>query len=199
MARNPSGKKPVSGKNRPATLVVAGITALVILALFGFAVFSTVRSGQSNTGGFTPNDHGLIPVGHKAPEFTTKTVDGGKVSLGSGSPATMLVFFATWCPHCQKEAPVIQDFEDQYKNLRIIWVSVADKNWPETDTPQDVRNFMDNYGIQSPAAYDPPLSRTYKVTGTPTVYVINTNDKIVGATAGEAPREVYEQWIEKAL
>ena len=62
-----------------------------------------------------------------------------------------------------------------------------------------MRRFVEEYGIQGPAIYDPALGRTYKVTGTPTVYVIDRSGEIVGAHSGEAPREVYEGWIQEAL
>ena len=103
MARKTSSskKKAQSGSNSSIMLVMAGFTALVIVAVSAQAVLST-------TGGdFTANDEGLIPVGDKAPSFTSETVSGGgSISVGEGvAPASMLVFFATWCPHCQREAP----------------------------------------------------------------------------------------------
>lgn len=200
MARNtPSGGKKRGAKapqgNRPLVLALAGFTALAIVVIALLAVLSA-RGGD--TGSFTPNDQGLLPVGSQAPDFTTETVTGERVSLPEGQ-ATMLVFFATWCPHCQNEAPTIAEFSREYEDLRVMMISVADESWPETDTPQEVRRFVEEYGIQGPAIYDPALGRTYKVTGTPTVYVIDRSGEIVGAHSGEAPREVYEGWIQEAL
>ncbi|QYJ16233.1 Thiol-disulfide oxidoreductase ResA [Rubrobacter xylanophilus DSM 9941] len=200
MARNtPSGGKKreakAPGGNRPLILALAGFTALAIVVIALLAVFST-RGGEA--GNFTPNDQGLLPVGSRAPEFTTETVGGERVSLPEGR-AAMLVFFATWCPHCQNEAPTIAEFSREYEDLRVMMISVADENWPETDTPQEVRRFVEAYGIQGPAIYDPALGRTYRVTGTPTVYVVDRSGRIVGAHSGEAPREVYEGWIQEAL
>lgn len=104
MARNtPSGGKKRGAKapqgNRPLVLALAGFTALAIVVIALLAVLSA-RGGD--TGSFTPNDQGLLPVGSQAPDFTTETVTGERVSLPEGQ-ATMLVFFATWCPHCQNE------------------------------------------------------------------------------------------------
>lgn len=190
-----SGKRAASDKDRtPVALVLAGFTAFVILALFGLAVLATVRSGGS-TESFTPNDQGLIPVGEKAPDFTAETVDGGSVSLGGDASATMLVFFASWCPHCQNEAPVISELESQYEDLRVIMVGID-----SADDPQTVREFVDRFDIESPATYQPSVGQTYRVSGYPTPYVgANENAEVVGAHSGEAPREVYEQWIEEAL
>ena len=111
-----------------------------------------------------------------------------------GAPATMLVFFATWCPHCQKEAPVISELETQYDGLRVVMVSIDGE-----DNPDKVREFVERYDIESLAVYEHNLRPKYGVSGYPTVYVLGGENRVVGANAGEAPREVYEGWIEKAL
>jgi thiol-disulfide isomerase/thioredoxin len=176
-------------------LVLAGFTAVVIIVIAAFAVLST--AGGPGAGNFTPNDQGLIPVGEKAPSFTAKTVNGGSVSVGDGgAPATMLVFFASWCPHCNREAPIINEIEDQYDDLQLVMVGIDST---QGDNPEKVREFVERYHIESPTVYDPSLGPEYRVTGYPTVYVLDRNNKVVGATAGEAPKEAYEGWIEKAL
>jgi cytochrome c biogenesis protein CcmG, thiol:disulfide interchange protein DsbE len=173
-------------------LVLAGLTAFVIVAIAALAVLSTTGGG---TEGFTANDEGLIPVGEKAPSFTAETVDGGSVTVGEGgSPATMLVFFATWCPHCQKEAPILSELEGQYEGLSMVMVGIDGE-----DDAAKVRQFVEEYDIESPAVYEPALGSEYGVSGYPTVYVLDENNKVIGAHSGEAPREIYEGWIEKAL
>jgi len=188
-----SGKKGSSGANRTVMLGLAGFTALVIVVIAALAVFSA--TGGGSTGNFTPNNEGLIPVGEKAPGFTAETVGGGSVSVGDGAAgATMLVFFATWCPHCQREAPVMSELESQYDDLQLVMVGIDAQ-----DNPDKVRQFAEEYDIESPAVYEPLLGSEYGVSGYPTVYVLDENNKVVGAHSGEAPREVYEAWIEEAL
>jgi thiol-disulfide isomerase/thioredoxin len=188
-----SGKKGSSGANRTVMLGLAGFTALVIVVIAALAVFSA--TGGGSTGNLTPNNEGLIPVGEKAPGFTAETVGGGSVSVGDGEAgATMLVFFATWCPHCQREAPVMSELESQYDDLQLVMVGIDAQ-----DNPDKVRQFAEEYDIESPAVYEPLLGSEYGVSGYPTVYVLDENNKVVGAHSGEAPREVYEAWIEEAL
>jgi len=189
--RDKTAKKDSPGGNRG--LALAGFTALVIAVIAAVAVFSTL--GGTDTGNFTPNDKGLIPVGEKVPPFTASTVDGGSVSVGGGkAQATMLVFFATWCPHCQKEAPVISELESQYDGLKVVMIGIDGQ-----DDPGKVRDFVEEYDIGSSAIYEPSLGQKYGVSGYPTVYVLDESDQVVGAHTGEAPRDVYEGWIEKAL
>ncbi|CAN5776759.1 TlpA disulfide reductase family protein [soil metagenome] len=184
-----------SGSNRSVVLFLAGFTALAMVVIAVVAVLSTAGSG--NTENFTPNDQGLLEPGSKAPEFSAETVGGGGVSLSDGgSDATMLVFFASWCPHCQNEAPIISEMEEEYENLRIIMAGIDDA---QGDNPQKVREFVDEYDISSPAIYEPSLDSKYQVSGYPTVYFIDGKGEVVAANSGEAPRKVYEDWAEEAL
>ncbi len=198
LSKKGAGKRDAknsSGSNRGIVLALAGFTAVAIVVIALFAVISTTGGGDASN--FTPNDQGLLQVGSEAPKSTVETADGGSVSVGGGdAEATMLVFFASWCPHCQNEAPIINDFEDEYEDLRIVMVGA---DGTQGDTPDDVRKFVERYDIQSPAAYNPDLGQRYQLTGYPTVYVIDGNGEIVAANSGEAPREVYEEWIQEAL
>lgn len=195
MTRSTPSDKGPGRSNRGVVLALAGFTALAIVVIAVVAVLSTTGGGAAE--GFTPNDQGLLEVGTRAPDFTAETVDGSGVSLYGGDyDATMLVFFATWCPHCQNEAPIISEMEEEYENLRIIMVGVDSS---QGDNPQEVREFVDEYDISSPAIYEPSLGAEYQITGYPTVYFIDGSGEIVAANSGEAPREVYEDWAEEAL
>lgn len=150
------GKKAPSGGNRGVTLALIGFTAVALVVVALFAVISTTGGGASN---FTPNDQGLLQTGAQTPDFTADTVDGGSVSAGGGSSeATMLVFFATWCPHCQEEAPIISELENEYDSLKIAMVGIDGQ-----DNPEKVSEFMQQYDIQSPAVYDPSLGARHQV------------------------------------
>ena len=56
-----------------------------------------------------PSNPNLLKAGTKAPAFTLKTPTGETVSLSDyRGKATLLEFFATWCPHCNAESPHIR-------------------------------------------------------------------------------------------
>jgi peroxiredoxin len=173
-------------------LLLASLTAFVILAIVGSALLSTV----GNDDNLTSNTRGLLPVGSQAPDFTAETVDGGSISLGDagGKEATMLVFFASWCPHCNKETPIISDLEGEYGDLRVVMIGIDGQ-----DDSEKVQEFVNRYSIEGPATYDPSLAPTYQVSGYPTIYVLDSNSYIVATHSGEAPKGVLEGWVEEAL
>ena len=183
-----------SPRNNRTVFLIAGLTVFAVLVIAAFAVLSAAGGGDAQS--FTPNDQSLLPVGSQAPDLTAETVDGDSVSLDEtgGEGATMLVFFATWCPHCNNEAPVIRELESRYEDLRVVMVGIDGR-----DDPGKVREFVEQYGITGPAVYRPSLGSTYQVSGYPTTYVLNGDGEVVAAHSGEAPRGVYEGWIEEAL
>lgn len=175
--------KAASASNRPLILALVGFTADAVLAA------ASIRSGEAEN--FTANNKGLIPIGDRAPDFSGENVNGG----GDGG-ATMLVFFASWCPHCQDEAPVISDLESEYEGLDVVMAGI---DGDQGDDPEAVRRFVEEYDIESPAIYQPELGDEYNVSGCPTVYVLNGEDEVVESHSGEATRAVFEGWKEEAL
>lgn len=199
MSTNKESQKKPSGKadgNGTILLVLAGFTAVAIAAIVVIAVLSTAGSGGSNdaAGNFTPNDQGLLQPGSQAPAFSAEGVDGGDVSLPTtdGEP-TLLVFFATWCPHCNNEAPIISDLAEQNEDLNVVMVGIDGE-----DDSEKVQRFVEEYGIGGEALYQPSLGQTYRVSGYPTSYVIDGRGQVVTANSGETPEEVLQGWIDEA-
>ena len=72
-----------------------------------------------------PSNPNLLPVGSKAPAFTLKTPTGQTVSLSDyRGKATLLEFFATWCPHCDAEAPHVSKLFASLPRGKYALVSV---------------------------------------------------------------------------
>ena len=180
--------------NKRTIILLAGFTVLVIAAIGVFSFL--VTGGGGNDQSFTPNTNGLLPVGSQAPDFSAQTVDGGNVSLGDRGnyKATMLVFFASWCPHCNREAPLISDIQKNHDDLRVIMAGIDGQ-----DNNQKVQDFVNKYDINGPAFYDPSVGSTYHASSYPTIYVIDGSGKIAAANSGEVPKDVLDGWVQNVL
>jgi peroxiredoxin len=145
-----------------------------------------------------PANPNLLPVGAKAPPFALKTPEGEQVSLASDrGNAVLLEFFATWCPHCNAEAPHIAALSRslQDEHIRVLSVNA------DGETAPSVFAFHRYYGLPYPALLDPSsqpgsfthegaagaVSTTYKVADFPTFYVIAPNGVIAWHGDGEQP------------
>ena len=129
-----------------------------------------------------------IAVGKKAPDFSMRSVSGGsdiKLSSFTDKP-TLLVFYASWCPHCQKEAPTLQRLYTELgpKGLNVVGVDVDQQI-------SDAQSFVKTYRISFPVAHGNPSAHsstldTYGISGVPTVYVLDKGGIVKHVYKGEA-------------
>ncbi|MEZ0311774.1 MAG: TlpA family protein disulfide reductase [Myxococcota bacterium] len=108
---------------------------------------------------------GLKQAGAQVP---TIEVDDNKlqpVKLAAGEPGkvTVMMFFATWCPHCQAELPKISAFADRIQKdkalaskVRVIGVRTAIER--ETETYEA---FQQRFKISFPVYTDTAMSTSY--------------------------------------
>ncbi len=135
--------------------------------------------------------------GQKAPDFTVKTLDGNDVSLGEYKGKNVLVvFWATWCPYCVKEIPILNRLQSEMDDkLQILGIS--------NESANVVRNFVQNREIN----YDMALSSggfnqmgsTYIMVtryGLPTAMLVDPQGSIKVIYVGVASYEEIKGMIE---
>jgi len=108
-----------------------------------------------------------VDVGDKAPDFTLPDVSSGQVALQDvvkTNEATLLVFWATWCPYCRQEVPELNKINAEYqgKGLKVLAVDIG-------ETQQKVASFIGQAGIQYTVLLDSDnsVAGQYGVRGIP--------------------------------
>ena len=93
-----------------------------------------------------------------------------------------LNFWATWCPPCQSETPVLRDMDEAYgdKGLAIVGIAVQET------TPEDVQAYADRYELGYDIAFDASadIFDLYKVYALPTQFFIDPSGKILEVVNG---------------
>jgi peroxiredoxin len=192
-----AAQAPLSAADRaaPASLVQAADKV-------GFHPTTEPGVGQLESGpasaALPPTNPKLLRVGSAAPNFTLRTPQGKKVSLSSYRGKTVLLeFFASWCPHCNAEAPHLARLARSLEKQGIRFVSVN----ADGETAPSVFAFHRYYGLTYPALVDPSshpgsfnspgaagaVSTVYRVESFPTFYVIDPHGKISWRSDGEQP------------
>ena len=157
----------------------------------------------------TPPSTGLLPVGSIAPAFSLRTPEGGRVALASlRVKVVLLEFFATWCPHCQAEAPHLRRQALRLGSAGYAFVSING----DGETAPSVYAFHRYFGLPYPALLDPssrpgsfhgsgapgPVSRRYGLRTFPTFYVIDRAGRIAWRGAGELPDAFLLEQLRRA-
>ncbi|NND71200.1 MAG: TlpA family protein disulfide reductase [Rhodothermales bacterium] len=133
-----------------------------------------------------------------APEFTSTTLDGNKLSLDSLAGDVVLVnFWATWCAPCRIEMPMLKQLQSEFKEdgLSIVGVSVD-----EGDT-EIVVDYANEFQFNYPVLHDKgTMARDYSAEyAVPTTVVIDRSGRVRHRIIGLVEEEVLRTIVLELL
>lgn len=134
--------------------------------------------------------------GRRAPALPQERLSGSRVTLASllasagGRPA-LVVFWASWCGPCAREAPALERFSQSAAGRGRI----AGVDW--SDGLSGARSFIRHYRWTFPNVRDGEgtVGNEYRLTGLPTTFVIDADGRIRAVLRG--PQS--EASLERAL
>ena len=138
---------------------------------------------------FAQDEFTLIKQGEKAPDFTFETAPGKTQKLSDLKGKVVWInFFATWCPPCREELPLLQkEIYDKYKNNKNFELIILgrEQNWDEINT------FKKEQGLSMP--FYPDRERevfsVYAKQNIPRNFIIDKDGKIAISTVGYEKEE----------
>jgi thiol-disulfide isomerase/thioredoxin len=130
----------------------------------------------------TPWTHaGELKAGDNAPDLLGVTLSNEPVTVSQFKGKALVVsFWATWCPYCLKELPILNDLQKAGKGrLQVVAV-----NTEERDIFRKVSRALAK--LELAQAYDPEdaASEAYGVRGIPHLVVIDRDGKITAVFRG---------------
>jgi peroxiredoxin len=159
-------------------LLVAGLGLAVFLALPGCEAQDAAD---------------VVALG-PAPAFKLPLLTGGEVELEKLRGKTVILdFWATWCPPCEVQMPILDEVWRDRKDgdLMILGVSI------DTDPPATVARWIEERGFSYPiAAGDQSLAVQYGILGFPSLVVIDPSGQIQARHTGVWSREEIEDHLE---
>lgn len=125
-----------------------------------------------------------LAIGQPAPDFTINDIDGNKISLKDvDAKKTVLIFWASWCPHCDEIMPVINSFYGDGSNFNVIAISIDES---EDDLRESVAESNYNWtNIAEFKGWNGDIVEEYGIAATPTIFVLDENKKIIGKPVGK--------------
>ena len=136
-------------------------------------------------------------AGGLAPDFTLKSLDGQEFTLSAfrGKNPVYLVFWATWCPYCIQEVPLLKELHAKLspKGLKILAVNIG-----YNDPLLRVQAFQKKFELPYPILYDnnTMVARQFGVIGVPFSVLVDRDGKIV-YRSNRTPDNL-EAFLEKA-
>ncbi len=123
-------------------------------------------------------------AGSIAPDFQLQDLQGNTFSLSGlkGRPV-MLNFWATWCPPCREEMPLLQQVYEEWTgkppSVVIFAVNIG-------ESQATVEKFMrdNNYSLRVLLDTSQTVAGKYRINGIPTTYFIDKDGVIQGVKVG---------------
>jgi len=126
-------------------------------------------------------------IGGLAPDFVAPRLDGSvqKLSNYRGS-VVVLNLWATWCPPCIAEVPVLNRIARSYGPQGVVVLGVAGD-----DDPEAVRRFVDEHRVEFDVLLDPggAVGTQYGITGYPETFVIDREGRLREKFIGPLPAD----------
>lgn len=153
--------------------VSTGAAAALALWLGGMLVLQAIPMGAESTSTAQRND---------LPDWQASALDGSVVSLPALKGEVVVVnLWATWCPPCRREMPVLQQASQQHPQVRFLWVNQGE------DQGKTAR-YAAQQGLPAGKVLldtGSELSRLLSVNGLPTTLFYNAEGTLVALRTGE--------------
>lgn len=137
-------------------------------------------------------------AGTRMPAFSLESVRDGKTveSRDFDGKVLLLTFFATWCPPCAEEVPILKKLHRELSDagFSVIGVSVD-------QGPAIVAKFVKNRAINYPVLMaGPKTTRDFGgVYGIPVAFLVNKSGNVVKRYTGYVQHGVLEKDVRSLL
>ncbi len=142
-------------------------------------------------------------IGMTAPVLTGKGFTGNTIVTGPGAP-TLLVFLAHWCPHCQREVPLLVQWNrDGLVPSGVDVIGIATSSDPASPNfPPSEWLAREEFPALWPVMTDSgekTAAAAMGVSGFPFFVLLDSNGKVALRVSGEIEMQVLTEAINKAL
>jgi peroxiredoxin len=134
-------------------------------------------------------------IGDTVPNIVSMDLSGKQVDLyDMKSDQVLIIFYASWCPHCQT---LLSQINDLYKNQKekkteVFAVSI---DTSKTDWQKYVNaNGMNWINVSNLKGWNGSAVKDYFIYATPTMFLLNKDKKIIGKPMSvEELRSIFEK------
>ena len=216
-SKSKSGAVAAARKKQPPWLWI-GVAGVVIV----LAVAAIVSSGGS--GGSKKSAQGVaetrpvtvtgtplpkLPasgddqaVGKTIPEVKGQSFDGTPIDIRSDGRPKLILFVAHWCPHCQREVPLLTDYLKSHplpKGVDLYTVATATNSQRPNYPPSA---WLDKVGWKAPTMADSDDAKAadaFGLSAFPYFVAVDGSGKVVARTTGEITTDEFANLATKSL
>ena len=126
----------------------------------------------------------LLVPGTAAPDFELSDINGSPIRISDfRGRKVVLVFWASWCPDCRAEVPLLNKLQASVNASEVAFVSISFDRTFEAFKEYVVNNGLGGTQLFDPAGKkDSAVCAAYHVKWIPSLYVIDADGKVLLGT-----------------
>ena len=175
-----------SERSEESNFKILKIVFCVLYVLCSEILLSGCKGDNKNTS---------VSIGNYAPKFVLTDLNKKTINLDDyKGKKVILNFWATWCPPCVNEMPLLQEV---YNNRKEEGIEVIGINYNEDY--DRVKKFISDKGVTFTILIDSDLkvSMDYGVIGLPITFFIDREGKIKEKFKGELNKKLIEDILNR--
>lgn len=138
-----------------------------------------------------------VKIGQPAPDFTLRGPKGETVRLADFAGQPLLInFWATWCPPCRFEMPLLQQTYEKLKDKGFVVLAVDVQEGPELVNP-----YIEQMGLTFPVALDRggSVANAYRVAALPTTVFVDSNGIVTNIHRGALVESTLQRYLDEII
>jgi cytochrome c biogenesis protein CcmG/thiol:disulfide interchange protein DsbE len=181
--------------NNPAWVALG--VGLILIGLALWVVLSRPDNASNSASSASGRSAVPVAVRYAAPDLALMNLDGDTESLADLRQDVVLVNnWATWCPPCKEEMPVLEAYYETHaaEGFTIVAVEAG-------DALEDVSEFARGHALKFHVWLDPKNASmdAFKSQNLPSSFVIDRTGTVRYAWIGAISREMLEKYVTPLL
>ena len=180
-----------------AIVLVLGLAIAIGVTLSSEPVAAGLPEGEINVDGeslpqYAGENDDNIALGLSAPTFSAPDQNSEIFNLEKNGNSKALLFLAHWCPHCQREVPVVQSFIDSNgvpPGIDVIAVATSIDRGRDNYPPQE---WLEREGWSETQIYDldREIGEAYGLNAFPYWVFLDKDLNVIARRTGNLPEDM---------
>jgi len=144
----------------------------------------------------------IFTPGDTIPNYQATALAGAPAYFSDYKGQALVInFWATWCPPCRREMPLLESSYQTYKDQNVTFIGIS-----VDESPDRVQKYVDSAGISYPiwgntiihpdtGATNTAMSRLFGVVGFPTTFFVDPDGVIQSSYVGELNQAILDKRI----
>jgi thiol-disulfide isomerase/thioredoxin len=203
-----AAKKPPPRRYPVVPVLIVGAVVIVAAAVLAFVLGGDDNGGDGGVAQtrtvtvegtalptFDDNPANDPAVGQAAPTLVGEDFSGKKVTIGDDGRAKAIMFVAHWCPHCQKEVPIVANYVKDSGLPTGVELFVVPTSTSSAAPNYPPSTWLENAGMGNvPTLVDDDHNTAHTAYGSggfPNLVLVDKDGKVAARFSGELGEDSY--------